>query len=71
MGKIKWINLRASPRQTSQGAVLWDGIMTDITQNKLAETEIKLSREQLAELIFPSANGKGAGTGQNCPGNPR
>lgn len=49
-GKIKWINLRASPRQTSSGAVLWDGIMADITQNKLAETEIKLSRERLAEL---------------------
>ena len=49
-GQVKWINLRASPRQTSQGAILWDGIMTDITQNKLAETEIKLSREQLAEL---------------------
>jgi len=49
-GKIKWINLRASPRQISRGAVLWDGIMADITQNKLAETEIKLSRIQLAEL---------------------
>ncbi len=49
-GKIKWINLRASPRQTSRGAILWDGIMADITQNKLAETEIRRSHEQLAEL---------------------
>lgn len=48
--KIKWINVRASPRKTSHGAVLWDGIMADITQNKLAEIEIKRSREQLAEL---------------------
>jgi len=47
---IKWISLRASPRKTSQGAVLWDGIMTDITQNKLAEIEVKHSHEQLAEL---------------------
>ena len=47
---IRWINLRASPRKTSRGEVLWDGIMADITQNKLAEIEVKRSREQLAEF---------------------
>lgn len=47
---IKWISLRASPRRTSRREVVWDGIMTDITQNKLAEIEVKRSREQLAEL---------------------
>lgn len=48
--EIKWISLRASPRKTSQGAILWDGIMADITQNKLTEIEVKRSHEQLAEL---------------------
>ena len=48
--EIKWINLRASPRRTSSGAVLWNGIMANITQNKLTEVELKHSREQLAEL---------------------
>ncbi len=48
--EIKWINLRASPREASRGAVLWDGIMTNITPNKLAEIEIERSHEQLAEL---------------------
>jgi signal transduction histidine kinase len=47
---IKWISLRASPRVASQGAVIWDGIMTNITRNKLAEIEIKRSHEQLAEF---------------------
>ena len=47
---IKWISLRASPRQTSREEILWDGIMADITQNKLADIELKRSREQLAEL---------------------
>ncbi len=47
---IKWINLRASPRVTSRGAILWDGIMANITQGKLAEIEVMRSREQLAEL---------------------
>lgn len=46
---IKWINLRAMPSQQADG-VQWDGIMTNITQSKLEEAEIKRSREQLAEL---------------------
>jgi two-component system, NarL family, sensor histidine kinase UhpB len=47
---IKWISLRATPRKTSDDATLWDGIMVNITRNKLAEIEIARSREQLAEL---------------------
>lgn len=46
----KWISLRATPRRTARGATLWDGIMINITRNKLAESEITRSREQLAEL---------------------
>lgn len=47
---IKWISLRATPRRVSDNATLWDGIMINITRNKLAEREIARSREQLAEL---------------------
>ena len=47
---IKWINLRATPRALPGIGVQWDGIMTNITQSKLEEAEIKRSREQLAEL---------------------
>ncbi len=47
---IKWISLRATPRRTESGATLWDGIMINITRNKLTENEIARSREQLAEL---------------------
>lgn len=47
---IKWINLRATPRLLSSGGVQWEGIMTNITQSKQVETEIKQSRAQLAEL---------------------
>lgn len=47
---IKWISLRATPRRMKDGATLWDGIMINITRNKLAEREIARSREQLAEL---------------------
>jgi two-component system sensor histidine kinase UhpB len=47
---IKWINLRATPRALAGNTVQWEGIMTNITQSKLEEAEIKQSRAQLAEL---------------------
>ncbi|TCS39198.1 histidine kinase/DNA gyrase B/HSP90-like ATPase [Paucimonas lemoignei] len=47
---IKWINLRCTPRRSDDGDTLWDGIMSNITQSKLEEAEIKRSRAQLAEL---------------------
>jgi two-component system sensor histidine kinase UhpB len=47
---IKWINLRCTPRSLIGDEVQWEGIMTNITQSKFAEEEIKKSRAQLAEL---------------------
>lgn len=47
---IKWINLRAMPRVLPGGGIQWEGIMTNITQSKLEQTEIMRSRTQLAEL---------------------
>ena len=47
---IKWINLRATPRALPDNSVQWEGIMTNITQSKLEEEEVKHSRAQLAEL---------------------
>ena len=47
---IKWINLRSTPRLLPGEGVQWEGIMTNITQSKLEEEEIKRSRAQLAEL---------------------
>ncbi|MDO8989220.1 MAG: PAS domain-containing protein [Sideroxyarcus sp.] len=47
--ETKWINLRCSPRKTDNGT-LWEGIIFNITQSKLAELEIKHSKAQLREL---------------------
>lgn len=46
---IKWINLRSTPRKLGDG-VQWEGFMTNITQSKLEQAEIRRSRAQLAEL---------------------
>ncbi|MCC6535379.1 MAG: response regulator [Burkholderiales bacterium] len=48
--EIKWINLRSSPRPVGDGALLWEGVIWNITQSKLAEIEIRRSRQQLQEL---------------------
>jgi signal transduction histidine kinase len=46
----KWIGLRSSPRRAADGDTVWDGLITNITQSKLAELEIRASREQIGAL---------------------
>ncbi len=46
----KWINLRATPRKLSNGVIVWDGIMLNISQSKKEKFEIEQSRRDLAEL---------------------
>lgn len=55
---IKWISLRATPRRTPRDAVLWDGIMLNITRNKQIELEIARSRAQLEALSVYSQKAK-------------
>nr|WP_229261956.1 sensor histidine kinase [Duganella guangzhouensis] len=47
---VKWINLRSTPHPLADGAVRWDGIMTNITDSKLEQQEVHHSRARLAEL---------------------
>ncbi len=46
----KWINLRATPRDEGEDGILWTGLMTNITQGRKLQDEIRESRRQLAEL---------------------
>jgi two-component system sensor histidine kinase UhpB len=46
----KWINLRSTPHRFDNGVVEWRGIVSNITQSKQAENELRESRAQLAEL---------------------
>jgi signal transduction histidine kinase len=47
---VKWINLRCTPHAMADGAVRWEGIMTNITASKLEQLELHHSRARLAEL---------------------
>jgi len=49
-GKIKWINMRCTPRKLENGDVLWEGFMTNISQSKFAGIGLKQSQDQLREL---------------------
>ncbi len=50
--EIKWINMRAGPRKNPvpHGSVIWDGIATNITANKINEIKIRQSEDQLRQL---------------------
>jgi signal transduction histidine kinase len=46
----RWINIRARPRRPDNGNVLWDGLVYDDTQGRLAQHELERSREELRSL---------------------
>lgn len=54
----KWINLRASLQECGNLGLQWTGLMTNITQSKTQEEEIRRSRQQLAELAAHVENVK-------------
>jgi len=47
---VKWINLRSTPHRLDDGTVQWEGIMSNITESKLEQLEVRASRARLAEL---------------------
>jgi signal transduction histidine kinase len=46
----RWINIRARPRPGELDEVLWDGLVYDDTQARLAQRELERSREELRSL---------------------
>jgi len=62
--EIKWVNLRESPRKLPDGDVAWEGIISNITQGKLAEIEIRRAHQELGELS-PTSRQSRSGNGWN------
>lgn len=48
--EIKWVDLRSRARAQDDARMCWEGIISNITQNKLADIEIRRSRENLGRL---------------------
>lgn len=48
--EVLWADIRTTARSLGGGRVVWDGILWDITENKLAELALADSRARLREL---------------------
>jgi PAS domain S-box-containing protein len=48
--RTRWIELTASGRRIGDERLVWDGIVTDITPQHQAESELRASREELRTL---------------------
>jgi len=46
----RWISIRAKPRFADDGSTLWDGVIFDDSQARLAQNELERSREELRAL---------------------
>ncbi len=49
-GKTKWLSAQSRPMRQSDGTVVWDGILVDITERKRAEAEISQQQQFLTEI---------------------
>lgn len=50
-GEEVWAGARSNPERTADGGVLWNGIATDITERKRAETNAVRLRAELEEAL--------------------
>jgi signal transduction histidine kinase len=47
-GEIRWMRLHSRPRRLPDGLVVWDGVQSDVTERRRAETALQ---ERSAELL--------------------
>lgn len=50
-GEIKWLNGCSIPNKLSDGSTCWNGVMTEITKNKISELELIKSSERYQNFV--------------------
>ncbi len=50
-GEVRWIRIASTPRALATGEVIWDGLLTDITEQRLAEAATRAYETQLAGVL--------------------
>ncbi|MFB2917127.1 trifunctional serine/threonine-protein kinase/ATP-binding protein/sensor histidine kinase [Aerosakkonema funiforme] len=50
-GKIKWVQGRSQPERQADGSILWDGILVDISDRKLAEVQLQQKAKELENAL--------------------
>ncbi len=50
-GETRWITAESTPRDMPDGSVVWEGVLTDITDRKLAEQQVAASEARLRKIL--------------------
>ncbi len=50
-GQLRWIRMSSSPRPLADGRVIWDGVATDVTEQREAELLVRRRDLQLGSLL--------------------
>jgi PAS domain S-box-containing protein len=50
-GTLKWVQSAAQPQQQKDGSIVWDGIVLDISDRKLAEAEAQQKTQELEQAL--------------------
>ncbi len=56
-GTVKWIQSAARPERQADGAIIWDGVVIDISERKQAEASLAKEREFLNAIIHNITDG--------------
>ncbi|MBI1279963.1 MAG: PAS domain S-box protein [Anaerolineaceae bacterium] len=50
-GEHRWRRIESHPRQLNDGSVIWEGILTDVTERKHAEEALRQSEERYRTMV--------------------
>ena len=54
--EVRWIRIEADPKTTPNGDIVWNGVLSDITERRLIQDKLKESEERLNFLIKNSSD---------------
>jgi two-component system, sensor histidine kinase and response regulator len=50
-GEVRWFSAESLPRELADGTVVWEGVLTDITERKRVEEELQGANAALADAL--------------------